>query len=112
MEKMKENSQKPLHVLTTLADNLELSSQGTGPYFTLWQRAGITRVYNLVENGIFKTFQSLKAQYHISNKDFYKIYMSDIMCIRKPTHWNFQMTHLLETFFLDHKERKRFICTF
>uniref|UniRef100_A0A8C5G1I7 Reverse transcriptase domain-containing protein n=1 Tax=Gouania willdenowi TaxID=441366 RepID=A0A8C5G1I7_GOUWI len=66
------NDTHPLSLLMTLVDNTELSPQGTGSNFTPWRKVGIVRILDLFENGKFKTFESLKDQYHIPNKDFYK----------------------------------------
>lgn len=58
--------------MKTLEGNPELSSQGLGPNFTSWQRVGIIRIHDLFEKGRFRTFESLKTQYHISKNDHYK----------------------------------------
>ena len=52
-------------MLSTLVDNPELSTEGIGPNLKTWQRAGINRVYDLFDNGNFKTFEALKIQYNI-----------------------------------------------
>lgn len=76
----------PLNTLITL-DNPELSSLNIGLNFTRWQGAGIKRIHGLFENRRFKTFDSMKTQYQLSNKSSIVIYKLDIMCIRKPTLW-------------------------
>lgn len=74
---------------------------------------GITRIYDLFENGRFKSIESLKAQYHILNKDFAKNLQVRHYVYKKASSLEFSNdSHQLEMFFPDHKEQKHFISKF
>ncbi|KAJ0009658.1 hypothetical protein NQD34_001360 [Periophthalmus magnuspinnatus] len=65
-------SNQPFHILSTLINNQDLLPQTIGTSFTGWHIAGIHRFFDLFTRGEFKSFEFLKSQYSLPNKDFYK----------------------------------------
>uniref|UniRef100_A0A8C5N7I9 Reverse transcriptase domain-containing protein n=1 Tax=Gouania willdenowi TaxID=441366 RepID=A0A8C5N7I9_GOUWI len=107
------NNTHPLSLLMTLVDNTELSPQGTGSNSTPWRKVGIVRILDLFENGKFKTFESLKDKYHITNKDFYKYLQIRHFVYTKNNSLEIPNdSHLLDRFFIRCKQQKHFISKF
>ncbi len=94
-------------------DNPDLTAEGAGSIFKAWQEAAIKRVYDLWDNGNFKTFESLRTQYKIPIKDFYKYlqvrhYVYTKMSTLNPS-GDFQLS---ERTLLDCQKREHFISKF
>lgn len=106
-------SNYPLNMTSTLIDNPDLLPQNVGSNFVGWHKVGIIRIYDLYEDGAFKSFESLKKQYGISNKDFYKYLQVRHYVMKEAKSLTFS-TNLcqLEKFLLQNKEHKHFISKF
>ncbi|CAG5866902.1 unnamed protein product [Menidia menidia] len=102
-----------LNMVSTLIDNPDLLPQDIGSSFLGWHKAGIIRLSDLFEHGAFKSFDSLKTQYALSNKEFYKYLqvrhyvMKEAKSLIHPTD-----SYRLEKFLLENKDHKHFISKF
>lgn len=99
-----------VNILVTL-DDPELSLQSVGSNFTSWQRAGIKRIYNLFDNGSFKTPWSLNITFQVMiSINTYKL---DIISSESWLMRTFPPeTVCWKSFSLNHRKHKHFVTKF
>uniref|UniRef100_A0A8C6UCR3 Reverse transcriptase domain-containing protein n=1 Tax=Neogobius melanostomus TaxID=47308 RepID=A0A8C6UCR3_9GOBI len=106
-------SSQSFHILSTLVNNPHLFSEIKGTSFAKWYKAGINRFFDLFFQGQFKSFETLKSQYNIPNKDFYKYLQLRHYVQQKAKSLKFYPdSYQLESFLIKNKDHKHFISKF
>lgn len=106
-------SKHTLCCLKSLVNNPDLTGEGTGANFKKWEELGIHCIFDLWDNGNFKSFETIKGQYNLPKNDFYKYLQirhyvhSKMNTLSLPTDFC-----LLEKTLLDSQKHSHFVSKF